>query len=124
MLKQSSALQGPSTNSDEFSASETCSSNSNQQGYTQNQSSDPNEPRFQNTSSSVGMSQLAPQGPRSSNEQGNPQSPMSSREVLLLTPSLSSSVTLPAYPHKSKFHRTTFPCESLDSTEFRQHHDL
>ena len=33
MLKQTSTLQGPSINSDEFSVSQSCSSNSNQLGY-------------------------------------------------------------------------------------------
>ena len=33
MLTQASFLQGPSINSDEFSASQSCSSNSNQRGY-------------------------------------------------------------------------------------------
>ena len=87
MLKQYLALQGPSTNSDEFSASQCCSSNANQQGYTQS------------TPSSVRTSQVAPQGPSSSNEQGNHQCPTSSREVLQLTPSLSSLVTLPVSEH-------------------------
>ena len=65
----------------------TPSSNSNQQGYTQNQGSDSNEPRFQNTMSSVRTRQVTPQSPRSSNEQGNQQSQTPSREVLQLTPS-------------------------------------
>ena len=80
MLQQASTLQGPSINSDEFSASQSCSSNSNQLGY------------IKSTPSSV----VALQGPSSSNELGNQQGPTSSREVLPLTPSLSSSLTLPA----------------------------
>ena len=35
MLKPTASLQGPSINSDEFSASQSCSSNSNQLGYIQ-----------------------------------------------------------------------------------------
>ena len=83
ILKRASTLQGPSIKSDKFSASQSCSSNSNQQGY------------IQNTPSSVTTRPVvAPQGPSSSNELGNQQSPTSTREVLPLTPSLSSSLTL------------------------------
>ena len=85
MLTQASSLQGPSINSDEFSASQICSSNSNQRGH------------IQTTPSSVTTRPVvAPQGPTSSNELGNQQGPTSSREVLPLTPSLSPSLTLPA----------------------------
>ena len=35
MLKQAASLQGPSIDSDEFSASQSCSSNSNHLGYNQ-----------------------------------------------------------------------------------------
>ena len=91
MLKQTATLQGPSINSDEFSASQSCSSNypewktKNQLGY------------IQSTPSSVTtLPVVAPPGPTSSNELGNQQGPTSSREVLPLTPSLSSSITLPA----------------------------
>ena len=85
MLKQTASLQGPSINSDEFSASQSCSSNSNQLGY------------IQTTPSSVMiLPVVAPPGPSSSNELGNQQGPTSSREVQPLTPSLSSSLTLPA----------------------------
>ena len=85
MLKQTATLQDPSINSDEFSASQCCSSNSNQLGY------------IQPTPSSVTtLPVVAPQGPSSSNELRNQQGPTSSREVQPLTPSLSSSLTLPA----------------------------
>ena len=85
MLQQTASLQGPSINSDEFSASQSCSSNSSQLGY------------IQTTPSSVTTRPVvAPQGPTSSNELGNQQGPTSSREVLLLTPSRSSSLTSPA----------------------------
>ena len=85
MLQQTSTLQGPSINSDEFSTSQSCSSNLNQLGY------------IQSTPSSVTtLPVVAPQGPSSSNELGNQQGPTSSREVQPLTPSLSSSLTLPA----------------------------
>ena len=81
MLKQTAALQGPSINSDEFSASQSCSSNSNQLGY------------IQTTPSSVMiLPVVAPPGPSSSDELG----PTSSKEVLPLTPSLSSSLTFAA----------------------------
>ena len=81
MLTEASSLQGPSINfSAEFSAS-----NSNQRGYTQS-----------TPSSVTTLPVVAPQGPSSSNELGNQQGPTSSREVLRLTPSLSSSLTLPA----------------------------
>ena len=84
-MQQTSTLQGPSINSDEFSASQSCSSNSNQRGY------------IQSTPSSVTtLPVVAPQGPSSSNKLGNQQGPTSSREVLPLTPRLSSSLTLPA----------------------------
>ena len=84
MLQQTSTLQGPSINSDEFSTSQSCSSNSSQLGY------------IQTTPSSVmTLPVVAPPGPSSSNELGNQQGPTSSREVLPLTPSLSSSLTLP-----------------------------
>ena len=60
MLKQASTLKGPSINSDEFNASQSYSSNSNQQGY------------IQTTPSSVTTRPVvAPQGPSSSNELGN-----------------------------------------------------
>ena len=85
MLQQTSTLQGPSINSDEFSASQICSSNSSQLGYIQT------TPRLVTTCPVV-----APQGLSSSNELRNQQGPTSSREVLPLTPSLSSSLTLPA----------------------------
>ena len=79
MLQQASTLQGPSINSDEFSASQGCSSNSSQLGY------------IQTIPSSVTTRPVvAPQGPSLSNELGNQQGPTSSREVLPLTPSLSS----------------------------------
>ena len=85
MLKETASLQGPSINSDEFSASQSCSSNSNQLGY------------IQSTPSSVmTLPVVVPPCPSSSNELGNQQGPTSSREVLPLTPSLSSSLTLPA----------------------------
>ena len=85
MLLQTSTLKGPSINSDELSASQSCSSNSSQLGY------------IQTTPSSVTtLPVVAPQGPSSSNELGNQQGPTSSREVLPLIPSLSSSLTLPA----------------------------
>ena len=85
MLKQTASLQGPSINTDEFSASQSCSSNSSQLGY------------IQTTPSSVmTLPVVAPPGPRSSNELGNQQGPTSSREVQPLTPSLNSSLTLPA----------------------------
>ena len=62
MLQQTSTLQGPSINSDEFSASQSCSSNSSQLGY------------IQSTPSSVTtLPVVAPQGPSSSNELGNQQ---------------------------------------------------
>ena len=71
MLQQASTLQGPSINSDEFSASQSCSSNSNQLGY------------IQTTPSSVTTRPVvAPQGPSSSKELGNQQGPTSSREVV------------------------------------------
>ena len=82
---KTSTLQGPGINSDEFSASQSCSSNSSQLGYIQS------TPSLVTTRPVV-----APQGPSSSNELGNQQGPTSSREVLPLTPSLSSSLTLPA----------------------------
>ena len=109
MLQQTATLQGPSINSDEFSASQSCNSKSNQLGYI------PSKPISVTT-----LPVVAPQGPSSSNELGNQQGPTSSREVQPLTPSLSSSLTLPAsecgYPnHKSKFNRTTIPFESNDS---------
>ena len=85
MLTQASSLQGPNINFDELSASQSCSSNSSQLGY------------IQTTPTSVTtLSVVAPQGPSSSNELGNQQGPTSSREVQPLTPSLSSSLTLPA----------------------------
>ena len=85
MLQQASTLQGPSINSDELSASKSCSSNSSQRGY------------IQTTPSSVTTRPVvAPQGPNPSNELENQQGPTSSREVLPLTPSLSSSLTLRA----------------------------
>ena len=85
ILQQISTLQGPRINSDEFSASQSCSSNSSQLGY------------IQTTPSSVtARPVVALQGPSSSNELGNQQGPTSPREVLPLTPSLSSSLTLPA----------------------------
>ena len=85
MLQQTSSLQGPSINSDEFSASQSCRSNSSQLGF------------IQSTPSSVTTHPVVdPQGPSSSNELGNQQGPTSSREVLPLTPSLSSSLNLPA----------------------------
>ena len=75
MLKQTASLQGPSINSDEFSASQSCSSKSSQLGY------------IQTTPSSVmTLPDFAPPGPSSSNELGNQQGPMSSsREVQPLT---------------------------------------
>ena len=83
-IQQASTLQGPSIYSDEFSASQSCISNSNQLGY------------IQTTPSSVTTRPVvAPQGLSSFNELGNQQGPTSSREVLPLTPSLSSSLTLP-----------------------------
>ena len=85
MLKQTASLQGPSINSDEFSASQSGSANSSQLGYNQT-----------TPSSVMTLPVVAPQGPSSSNELGNQQGPTSSREVLRLTPSLSSSLTLPA----------------------------
>ena len=82
MLQQISTLQGPSINSDEFSASQSRSPNSSQLGY------------IQTTPSSVTtLPVVAPQGPSSSNELGNQQGPTSSREVLPLTTSLSSWLT-------------------------------
>ena len=84
MLKQAASLQGPSINSDEFSASQSCSSNSSQLVYIQT------TPSFVMT-----LPVVAPPGPRPSNELGNQQGPTSSREVQLLTPRLSSSLTLP-----------------------------
>ena len=84
MLKQVFTLQGPSTNSNEFDASQSCSSNSNQQGC------------IHTTPSSVTTRPVvAPKGPSSSNEQRNQQGPTSSREVPPLTPNLISLVTLP-----------------------------
>ena len=80
MLQQTSTLQGPSINSDELSASQSCSSKSSQTTL----------------SSVTTLPVVAPRGPSSSNELGNQQGPTSSREVLPLTPSLSSSLTLPA----------------------------
>ena len=60
MLQQASTLQGTSINSDKFSASQSCSSNSNQLGY------------IQTTPSSVTIRPVvAPQGPSSSNELRN-----------------------------------------------------
>ena len=77
ILKQTASL----LNSDEFSASQSYSSNSNHLGY------------IQSTPSSVTtLPVVAPLGPSSSNELGNQQGPTSSREVLPLTPSLSSSL--------------------------------
>ena len=78
MLKQTASLQGPSINSDEFSASQSCSSNLSQLGYIQ-------------TTPSLVMTLpvVAPPGPSLSNELGNQQGPTSSREVQPLTPSLS-----------------------------------
>ena len=62
MLQQTAILQGPSINSDEFSASQSCSSNSSQLGY------------IQTTPSSVtSLPVVAPQVPSSSNELGNQQ---------------------------------------------------
>ena len=85
MLTQASSLQNPSINSDEFNASQSCSSNLSQLGY------------IQSTPSSVTTCPVvAPQGPGSSNELGDQQGPTSSREELPLTPSLSPSLTLPA----------------------------
>ena len=85
MLKQTASLQGPSINSDEFSASQSCTSNSSQLGY------------IQTTPSSVmTLPVVTPPGPSSSNVLGNQQGPTSSGEVQPLTPSLSSSLTLPA----------------------------
>ena len=87
MLQQTATLQGPSINSDEYSASQSCNSNSNQLRY------------IQSTPSSVTtLPVVAPQGPYSSNELGNQQGPTFSqfRDVLPLTLSLSSSLTLPA----------------------------
>ena len=90
MLKQTSTLQGPSINSNEFGASQSCSSNSNQQGY------------IQTNPSSVTTGQVvAPQGPSSSNELGNQQGPTSSRDVLLLTPNLNSLITCPSRTNQS-----------------------
>ena len=60
MLQQTSTLQSPSINSDEFSASQSCSSNSSQLGYIQT------TPSLVTTRPVV-----APQGPSSSNELGN-----------------------------------------------------
>ena len=112
MLQQTSTLQGPSINSDGFSASQSCSSNSSQLGY------------IQTTPSSVmTLPVVAPPGPSSSNELGNQQGPTSSREVLPLTPSLSSSLTLPA-SEQSVATPATIPCESNDSSEFRLHHNV
>ena len=85
MLKQASTLQGPIINSNEFSASQSGSSNSNQLGYIQTI-----------PSSVMTLPVVAPPGPSSSNELGNQQDPKSSREVQPLTPSLSSSLSLPA----------------------------
>ena len=103
MLQQTSTLQGPSINSDEFSASQSCSSNSSQLGY------------IQTTPSSVTTRPVvAPQGPSLSNEQGNQQGPTSSREVLPLTPSLSSSLTLPASEQS-----VAIPTTNQSSTEPR-----
>ena len=85
MLKQTASLQGPSINSDEFSASQSCSSNSSRLGHIQT-----------TPSSAMTLPVVAPPGPTSFNELGNQQGPTSSREVLPLTPSLSSSLTLPA----------------------------
>ena len=83
MLKQTASLQGLSTNSDEFSASQSGSANSSQLGYNQT-----------TPSSVMTLPVVAPQGPSSSNELGNQQGPTSSREVQPLTPSLSSSLSV------------------------------
>ena len=85
MLKLTASLQGPSINSDEFSASQSCSSNLSQLGYNQT-----------TPSSVMTLPVVGPPGPTSSNELGNQQGPTSSIEVQPLTPSLSSSLTLPA----------------------------
>ena len=102
-VAQVSTLQGPSINSDEFSASQSCSSNSSQLGY------------IQTTQSSVTTRRVAaPQGPISSNKLRNQQGPASSREVLQLTPSLSSSLTLPASEQS-----VAIPTTNQSSTEPR-----
>ena len=98
MLQQASTQQGPNTNSNEFGASQSCSSNSNQQGY------------IQTTPSSVRTSEVAPQGPSSSNEQGNQQGPTTynrapNRDGVVLKLNSTRSEALQVISNlKSKFH--------------------
>ena len=107
MLKQTATLQGPSINSDEFSASQSCSSNSNQLGY------------IQSTPSSVRrLPVVAPQGPILSNELGKRGTAANTEPKFLVN--FAGVRAECGYPnHKSKFNRTTIPCESNDLSEFR-----
>ena len=110
MLKQTASLQGPSTNSDEFSASQSGSANSSQLGYNQT-----------TPSSVMTLPVVAPPGPSSSDELGNQQGPTSSREVQpkFLANFAGVRAECGYLNHKSKFNRTTIPCEPNDSSEFR-----
>ena len=107
-VQQTSTLQGPSINSDEFSASQSCSSNSNQRGY------------IQTTPSSVTTCPVvASQGPSSSNEPANQQGSKSADSEPKFLVNFAGVRAECGYPHKSKFNRITIPCESIDSAEFR-----